>query len=70
MPSMRAIMTAGKALARDNTSGYNCAYMPVDDMKSFDEAMLILLHGTGVGFSVERQYVQKLPEVPEKIYGR
>lgn len=68
MPSMRAMMTAGPALNRDNVAGYNCSYLPVDDMKSFDEAMFILLCGTGVGFSVERQYVQKLPEVPEKLY--
>jgi ribonucleoside-triphosphate reductase (thioredoxin) len=68
MPSMRALMTAGKALARDHTAGYNCAYLPIDDMKAFDEAMYILLCGTGVGFSVERQYVNKLPEVPERIY--
>jgi len=65
MPSMRAMMTAGKALERDNTAGYNCSYLPVDDPKSFDEAMFILLCGTGVGFSVERQFVSKLPEVPE-----
>jgi len=65
MPSMRAMMTAGPALDRDNTAGYNCSYLPVDDPKSFDEAMYILLCGTGVGFSVERQYVSKLPEVPE-----
>ena len=65
MPSMRAMMTAGPALARDNTAGYNCSYLPVDDPKSFDEAMFILLCGTGVGFSVERQFVSKLPEVPE-----
>lgn len=64
MPSMRAMMTAGPALSRDNTAGYNCSYLPVDDPKSFDEAMFILLCGTGVGFSVERQYVQKLPDVP------
>ena len=64
MPSMRAMMTAGPALDRDNTAGYNCSYLPVDDPKSFDEAMYILLCGTGVGFSVERQYVSKLPEVP------
>jgi ribonucleoside-triphosphate reductase (thioredoxin) len=68
MPSMRSVMTAGPALARDNTSGYNCAYLPVDDLKSFDEAMYILLCGTGVGFSVERQYVSKLPEVPELMF--
>jgi len=65
MPSMRAMMTAGPALVRDNTAGYNCSYLPVDDPKSFDEAMFILLCGTGVGFSVERQYITKLPEVPE-----
>ena len=65
MPSMRAMMTAGKALERDNTAGYNCSYLPVDDPKSFDEAMFILLCGTGVGFSVERQFISKLPEVPE-----
>jgi len=65
MPSMRAMMTAGPALARDNTAGYNCSYLPVDDPKAFDEAMFILLCGTGVGFSVERQFVQRLPEVPE-----
>ena len=65
MPSMRAMMTAGIALDRDNTAGYNCSYLPVDDPKSFDEAMFILLCGTGVGFSVERQFVSKLPEIPE-----
>jgi len=68
MPSMRALMTSGKALERDNTSGYNCSYLPIDDPKAFDEAMFILLCGTGVGFSVERQYIAKLPEVPEKIF--
>ena len=65
MPSMRALMTAGPAFARDNVAGYNCSYLPVDDPKSFDEAMFILLCGTGVGFSVERQFISKLPEVPE-----
>ena len=64
MPSMRAMMTAGPALERDNTAGYNCSYLTVDDPKSFDEAMFILLCGTGVGFSVERQYISKLPEIP------
>lgn len=68
MPSMRAMMTAGNALDRDNTCGYNCSYLPVDDVKSFDEAMFILLCGTGVGFSVERQYVKKLPEIPEELF--
>lgn len=68
MPSMRAMMTAGPALERDNTAGYNCAYLPIDDIKSFDEAMYILLCGTGVGFSVERQYVNKLPEIPDRLF--
>ena len=68
MPSMRALMTSGPALERDNTAGYNCSYLPVDDPKSFDEAMFILLCGTGVGFSVERQYIKKLPEVPELLF--
>jgi ribonucleoside-diphosphate reductase alpha chain len=68
MPSMRAMMTAGKAANRDNTCIYNCSYLPVDDPKAFDEAMFILLCGTGVGFSVERQYINKLPEVPETLY--
>ena len=65
MPSMRSLMTAGKAAQRDNTCMYNCSYLPVDDPKSFDEAMFILLCGTGVGFSVERQFVSKLPDVPQ-----
>ena len=64
MPSMRAMMTAGPAADRDNTCIYNCSYLAVDDPKAFDEAMFILLCGTGVGFSVERQYINKLPEVP------
>ncbi len=68
MPSMRSVMTAGKALERDNTAGYNCSYLPIDDPKAFDEAMYILLCGTGVGFSVERQYVAKLPEVPDQLF--
>ena len=68
MPSMRALMSSGKALERDNTAGYNCSYLPVDDPKAFDEAMFILLCGTGVGFSVERQYIKKLPEVPELMF--
>lgn len=68
MPSMRAMMTAGEALNRDNTAGYNCSYLPVDDVKSFDEAMYILLCGTGVGFSVESKYVNKLPEVPTQMF--
>ena len=65
MPSMRSLMTAGPAAMRDNISMYNCSYIAVDNIVSFDEAMHVLMCGTGVGFSVERQYVQKLPEVPE-----
>jgi len=68
MPSMRSMMTAGKALRRDNVASYNCAYITIDDIKSFDEAMYILLCGTGVGFSVERQYIGKLPEIPERLF--
>ncbi len=68
VPSMRSIMTAGDALERQNIAGYNCSYLPIDDPKAFDEAMYILLCGTGVGFSVEQKYVNKLPEIPEKLY--
>lgn len=68
MPSMRALMTAGPALHRDNTCAYNCSFLPVDDVKSFDEAMFILMCGTGVGFSVERQFVSNLPTIPEKMF--
>lgn len=68
MPSMRALMSAGPALARDNMAGYNCSYVAVDHPRVFDEIMYILLCGTGVGFSVERQYVQHLPEVPEELH--
>lgn len=68
MPSMRSLMTAGKALERDNVAGYNCSYLPVDNIHAFDEAMYILLCGTGVGFSVERQYVSLLPEVPNELF--
>jgi len=68
MPSMRSIMTAGDALERQNVAGYNCSYLPIDDPKAFDEAMYILLCGTGVGFSVEQKYVSKLPEIPVDLY--
>ena len=68
MPSMRALMTAGEALDRDNVAGFNCAYLAVDSPRAFDEAMYILMCGTGVGFSVERQYISKLPEVAEELY--
>lgn len=67
MPSMRCLMSAGEALDRDNVAGYNCSYLAVDSLRSFDETLYILMCGTGVGFSVEEQYVRKLPEVPEVI---
>ena len=65
MPSMRALMTAGIALDRCHVAGYNCSYIPVDSPRSFDECMYILMCGTGVGFSVERENVDKLPVVNE-----
>ncbi len=68
MPSMRALMTAGPALERDNVAGYNCAYVPVDDRRVFDEIMYILMCGTGVGFSVERRYIERLPIVAEEFF--
>jgi len=68
MPSMRALMTAGEALERDHVAGYNCAYLAVDNVRAFDETMYILMCGTGVGYSVERQYVTNLPEVSEEFH--
>jgi ribonucleoside-triphosphate reductase len=68
MPSMRAMMTSGPALARDNISGYNCSYIPVDSPRSFDECMYILMCGTGVGFSVERENVDKLPVISDAMH--
>ena len=65
MPSMRAMMTAGAAADRDNICMYNCSYLHVDHPYAFDEAMFVLLCGTGVGFSVERQFISKLPEIPQ-----
>jgi ribonucleoside-diphosphate reductase alpha chain len=65
MPSMRSLMTAGEALKRDNTAGYNCSYVAVNRVRAFDEILYILMCGTGVGFSVERQYVEKLPTIAE-----
>ena len=65
MPSMRCVMTAGPALDRDNVAGFNCSYLPIDHPKAFDELMYILMCGTGVGFSVVRQYVSKLPVIAE-----
>ena len=68
VPSMRSVMTAGKALERDHVAGYNCAYVPVDSVRTFDETMYILCCGTGVGYSVERQYINQLPVVPEELH--
>ena len=67
MPSMRSVMTAGAALERDHVAGYNCSFIPVDSPRSFDETMYILMCGTGVGFSVEYKYINKLPSVPESL---
>ena len=68
MPSMRTIMTAGKALNRDEIAGYNCSAIAVDNVRVFDEAMYILMNGVGLGFSVERQFINKLPEVAEELF--
>lgn len=68
MPSMRALMTAGKALAKDNVAGFNCAYVAIDNPHTFDEIMFILMCGTGIGFSVEKQYVIQLPVIASKMY--
>lgn len=67
MPSMRALMTAGPALERSNIAGFNCSYVPMDDPRSFDEVLYILMNGTGVGFSAEKRYTDKLPVIPETI---
>jgi ribonucleoside-triphosphate reductase len=68
MPSMRALMTAGGALDRENVAAYNCSYIPIDSPKAFDEVLYILMNGTGVGFSVERQYADKLPTIPDQEF--
>lgn len=68
MPSMRAMMTAGPALDRNHIAAYNCSFVAVDSLRAFDEALIILMHGTGVGFSVESKYVSKLPEVAESFH--
>ena len=67
LPSMRSIMTAGEALDRTHVAAYNCSYLPIDHIRAFDEAMYILLCGTGVGFSAESKYVEKLPMVPPNL---
>jgi len=68
MPSMRSLMTAGEALDRDEVAGYNCSYVAVDNQRVFDEIMYVLMCGTGVGFSVEKKYVSKLPEIAEEFH--
>ena len=68
MPSMRCLMTAGEALKRENIAGYNCSYVAVDRVQAFDEILYVLMNGTGVGFSVERQFTSKLPEVAEEFH--
>ena len=68
MPSMRCLMTAGEALKRDNMAGFNCSYIAVDNPRVFDEILYVLMCGTGVGFSVERQSVAKLPIISEEFY--
>ena len=68
MPSMRCLMTAGEALKRENVAGYNCSYIAIDSFRSFDELLYVLMNGTGVGFSVERQYVQNIPIINEEFF--
>ena len=68
MPSMRCLMTAGEALKRENIAGYNCSYVAVDRPQSFDEILYVLMNGTGVGFSVERQYVSQLPTIADEFH--
>lgn len=68
LPSMRALMTSGPALERDNLAGYNCSYIAIDSPRAFDEGLYLLLAGAGLGFSVESQYVDKLPVISEEMY--
>ena len=67
MPSMRLLMTAGEACDRDNIAAYNCSYLAVNNKRAFSEALYILMNGTGVGFSCERQEINRLPSIPEKV---
>ena len=67
MPSMRALMSAGPSLERNHIASYNCSYLPIKDVKSFRELLYILMHGTGVGYSVERRYISRLPQVPTTL---
>ena len=68
MPSMRCMMTAGEALKRDNVAGFNCSYLHIDHVRAFDELMYVLMCGTGVGFSVERNFINKLPAIAESMH--
>ena len=68
MPSMRCLMTAGEALKRENIAGYNCSYVAINRVQAFDEILYVLMNGTGVGFSVERQEVSQLPVVAEEFF--
>ena len=68
MPSMRCLMTAGEALRKENVAGYNCSYVKVDSPRSFDEILYVLMNGTGVGFSVEEQYVNQMPPIAEEFH--
>ena len=68
MPSMRCLMTAGPALEKENVAGYNCSYVKIDSLRSFDEILYVLMNGTGVVFSVEEEYCNKIPSVPDELY--
>ena len=68
MPSMRALMTSGEALKNSHIAGYNCAYIHVDSIRSFDEILYVLMNGTGIGFSVERRYTEQLPIIPSELH--
>ena len=68
MPSMRCLMTAGEALKRENIAGYNCSYVAIDRVHAFDEILYVLMNGTGVGFSVERQFVNELPHIADEFH--
>mgnify|MGYP003132838267 FL=1 len=68
MPSMRCLMTAGPALKKENVAGYNCSYVKIDNQRSFDEILYVLMNGTGVGFSVEEEYTNQLPMIPDELY--
>ena len=67
MPSMRLLMSAGEACDRDNIAAFNCSYLAVNNKRSFSEALYILMNGTGVGFSCERQEIAKLPLIPAEL---